>query len=114
MPSLEGQLDVQELHRDLQRKYRNVGKKVETIWTKFTKKQRETAMLESIGDGIALRYSSDRRLGDLYRFIPEYNLQDMTTAPGHFLSIFTFRASTSLHSQLYEGANGGPGDRAIL
>ena len=44
----------------------------------------------------------------------EYNLQDMTTAPRYFLSIFKSRVSTPLDRQLYEGVNGGPGDREMM
>jgi hypothetical protein len=108
-----GPLDVQELYRDLGRKYRNIGSKVETIWRNFTPKQREIAMRESTGDGIVLKHSRDPGLGGLAHYIPEYNLRDMTSKPEHFLDIFKFRAVTPLAHQLYEGANGGPGDREM-
>ncbi|KAK4914046.1 hypothetical protein LTR49_017662 [Elasticomyces elasticus] len=36
--------NIPELQRDLQRKYRNVGSKVQGLWRRFTLKQRETAM----------------------------------------------------------------------
>lgn len=110
---LEGALDVQELYRDLGRKYRNIGSKVDTIWRNFTPKQREIAMRESTGDGIVLRHSRDPGLGGLAHYIPEYNLRDMTSKPKHFLDIFKFRALTPLTHQLYEGVNGGPGDREM-
>lgn len=109
-----GPLDVQELHRDLARKHRNVSSKVDAIWSKLSPKQREKAMRESIGDGEALRHSHDRRLVNLCECIPEYNLRDMTTKPENFLNIFEFRALTPLYSQLYEGANGGLGDRELM
>jgi hypothetical protein len=109
----EGELDVQELCRDLGRKYRNIGSKVDTIWRNFTPKQREKAMRESTGDGIVLRHSRDPGLGGLANYIPEYNLRDMTSKPEHFLDIFKFRALTPLTHQLYEGVNGGPGDREM-
>lgn len=110
---LEGVLDVQELYRDLERKYRNIGSKVDTIWRNFTPKQREIAMRESTGDGIVLRHSRDPGLGGLARYIPEYNLRDMKSKPEHFLDIFKFRALTPLIHQLYQGVNGGPGDREM-
>jgi hypothetical protein len=112
-PQQDGQT-VQELHRDLARKYRNVGSKVDAIWRKFTSKQRETAMRRSIWGGKVLKHSHDRSLGVLYVYIPEYNLRDMTSKPEHFLNIFQSRASTSLYDQLYEGVNGGPGDREVM
>lgn len=112
---IDGQLDVQELHRDLARKHRNVGGKVDGIWRNFTSKQREKAVRSSIGDGNALEHSRDDRLGVLCEYIPEYNLRDMTSAPEHFLDIFKFRATTeSLYEQLYEGVNGRPGDRELM
>jgi hypothetical protein len=106
--------NVQGLQRDLARKHRNVGSKVVAIWRNFTPKQREKAMRESIGDGMALKHSRDRSLGVLCEYIPEYNLRDMTSKPEHFLNIFEFRASKPLFNQLYEGANGLPGDRELM
>lgn len=108
--------DIPELHRDLARKYRNVGSKVESIWRNFTPKQRETAMRESVGDGIVLRHSRDygQGLGTLCEAIPEYNLRDMTPEPEYYLEMFKFRALTPLFHQLYEGANRMPGDRELL
>lgn len=110
----DGPLNVQELYHDLARKYRNVGTKVDAIWRKFTPKQREEAMRESTGDGKVLRSSRDPGLSGLNRFIPEYNLQDMTSAPEHFLNIFKFRASTPLYDQLYEGVSEGLADRELM
>lgn len=111
---MDGRLDVQELHGDLARKYRNVGSKVDAIWHNFTAKQREKAMRESIGNGQVLKHSRDRSLGVLCQYIPEYNLRDMTSRPEHFLNILKLRASTPLYNQLYEGANGMPGDRELI
>lgn len=110
---MEGQ-NVQELHRDLARKHRNVSSKVDAIWRSFTPKQREEAMRESTGDGVVLKHSQDRSLGVLCDYIPEYNLRDMTSKPQHFLDIFKFRALTPLYNQLYEGVNGGLGDRELM
>ena len=114
MSIADGPLDVQELYHDLGRKHRNVGTKVDAIWRKFTPQQRAKAMKELTGDGKVLKHSRDRRLDDLYMYIPEYNLEDMTSNPEHFLNIFKFRATTPLHVQLYESANGGPGDRQLM
>lgn len=38
MLEAEGDMNIPQLHRDLQRKYRNVGSKVEVIWREFTPK----------------------------------------------------------------------------
>ncbi|GAB7328234.1 hypothetical protein MBLNU13_g00252t1 [Cladosporium sp. NU13] len=110
----DGPLDVQELYHDLGRKHRNVGTKVDAIWRNFTPQQRAKAMKGSTGDGKVLNNSRDRKLGVLYKYIPEYNLQDMTSKPEHFLNIFKFRASTPLYHQLYEGASEGLADREVM
>lgn len=111
---MDGELDVQELHRDLARKHRNVGSKVGTIWRDFTPKQREKAMRESVGDGEVLKYSRDRSLGVLCDYIPEYNLRDTASNPDHFLNIWKFRAEEDLATQLYEGPAGLSGDREMI
>ncbi|KAK4893757.1 hypothetical protein LTR27_008005 [Elasticomyces elasticus] len=82
----EEDLNIPELQRDLQRKYRDVGGKVQNLWRNFTPKQRETAMRETVGDKKVLKSSRD---------------------PG-------FRVETDLHHQQLEGVNGGPGDREII
>jgi hypothetical protein len=112
----DGALDPQELHHDLARKYPNVGSKVDTIWRNFTPKQREKAMKETTGDGQVLEHSRDRSrgMGVFCDYIPEYNAQDIRSTPEHFLDIFKFRALTPLQNQLYEGVNGGLGDRELL
>jgi hypothetical protein len=107
-------MNVQELHRGLACKHRNVGSKVDAIWRNFTRKQREEAMRESTGDGEVLMHRHDRGLDGLADLIPEYNLRDMTSTPEHFLENFKFRATTPLLTQLYEGANGEPGDREMM
>lgn len=114
MSKVDGALDPRELHHDLARKHRNVGSKVETIWRNFTPKQREQVVTETNGYGKVLKHRHDRSMGDTYHYIPEYNLRDMGSAPEHFLDMFKFRALTPLQNQLYEGVNGGPGDRDIL
>jgi hypothetical protein len=80
MSTPDGPLDVQELYHDLGCKHRNVGTKVEAIWRSFAPEQRTKAMKESNGDGKVLKHSRDRRLGPLCKYIPEYNLQDMTSS----------------------------------
>lgn len=77
---MDGGPDVQELHGDLARKFRTVSTKVDSIWRRFTPDQRGQAMKESTGDGVVLKHSNDRTLGDLCDYIPEYNLRDMINA----------------------------------
>lgn len=106
-------MDISELQKDLLRKYRNVGSKVDKIWRAFTPQQRETCMRESTGDGQVLRHSADPGLGGLKFSIPEWNLKDITSDPGHFMTHFKFRATELLEKQLYEGVRGMPGDRLV-
>lgn len=110
----EEDVDIQELHKDLGRKYRNIGSKVDKIWRAFTPKQRETCLRESTGDGQVLRHSRDPGVRGTREFIPEYNLKDMTSSADHFMTIFKFRATEVLQNQLFQGVNGMPGDREVV
>lgn len=110
----EGEANIPELQRDLQRKYRNVGGKIETIWRTFHPKQREKAMRETVGDGKVLRNSRDPGLGGLKQFLPDWNLEDITSTPDFFLDRLKFRVEKDLHFQHFEGVNGEQGDREIV
>jgi len=107
-------MNILELQRDLQRKYKNVGSKVEAIWRQFTPKQRETAMRETVGDGKVLRNSRDPGLGRLNEIIPEWNLEDITSSAEFFLERLKFRVEADLQLQHFEGVNGGPGDQEVI
>jgi hypothetical protein len=111
---LEADMNIPELQKDLQRKYRNVGSKIKEIWRDFTPKQRAKAMRETVGDGNVLKHSRDPSLGNLYMVLPDWNLKDITSNPDFFLQRLEFRVETSLHQQLYEGFNGEPGDRQVV
>ncbi|KAK0918531.1 hypothetical protein LTR91_013228 [Friedmanniomyces endolithicus] len=111
---VDGTVSIPALHRDLARKYRNVGSKVEDIWRAFSPRQREEALQESTGDGEVLKHSRDPGLAGLRCFIPEYNIRDMTTTPEHFLDIFQYRSTAPLVKQFCVGVNDGPGDRETI
>ncbi|KAK0844695.1 hypothetical protein LTR02_003625 [Friedmanniomyces endolithicus] len=111
---VDGSVSIPALHRDLARKYRNVGSKVEDIWRAFSPRQREEALRESTGDGEVLKHSRDPGLDGLRCLIPEYNLKDMTTTPEHFLEIFQYRSTAPLGKQFCVGVNDGPGDRETI
>ncbi|KAI7458602.1 hypothetical protein KC367_g9094 [Hortaea werneckii] len=87
---MEGDMNIPELQRDLQRKYKNVGRDIETMWRAFSPKQRETAMRETVGDGKVLRNSRDPGLGGLNGFLSDWNLEDMTSTPNFFLDRLKF------------------------
>jgi hypothetical protein len=107
-------IDVRELHQDLERKYRNVGTKLEGIWRKFTPEQREQAIKESFPHGDALKHSRDQKPDNHERLMPDFNLRDMTPEPEYFLNVLKFRASTPLYNQIFEGTNQFPGDREAM
>ncbi|KAI7490427.1 hypothetical protein KC351_g647 [Hortaea werneckii] len=113
MLGMEGDMNIPELQRDLQRKYKNVGREIESMWRAFSPKQRETAMRETVGDGKVLRNSRDPGLGGLNGFLSDWNLEDMTSTPNFFLDRLKFRVDNDLHRQLFEGPNGTPGDRQL-
>ncbi|KAI6902830.1 hypothetical protein KC318_g7261 [Hortaea werneckii] len=98
---MEGDMNIPELQRDLQRKYKNVGSEIEAMWRAFSPKQREKAMRETVGDGKVLRNSRDPGLGVLNGFLSDWNLEDMTSTPNFFLDRLKFRVENDLHRQLF-------------
>lgn len=114
MIEVEGEMNIPELQKDLGRKYRNVGERVEKLWRNFTPEQREKAMRETVGDGKVLKNSRDPGMGGLRRYLPDWNLDDITSTPEFFLDRLKFRVETNLEQQHFEGVNGGPGDREII
>lgn len=110
----EGEMNIPELHRDLRRKYRNVGSKAEKLWRESTAAQRGKAMRETVGDGKVLRNSRDRDLGNLRAFLPDWNLEDITSTPDFFLDRLRFRVEADLQRQLFDDVHGGPGDREVV
>ncbi|KXS94242.1 hypothetical protein AC578_10103 [Pseudocercospora eumusae] len=114
MFQLEEGVNIPELQQDLRRKYRNVGGRVQDIWRNFTPKQRAAAMRETVGDGRLLRNSRDPGLAGLKRFLPDWNLEDITSTPDFFLDRLQFRVETDLHHQHFEGVHGAPGDRQVI
>lgn len=94
---------VLELHRDLQRKYRLHGSKVETLWRSFDQGQRTRAMEAGAVPGSLLKHRDDASLGVVCKLAPEWNLRDVTE-PGsdYFLRLLRYRATTTLLDQ-YRG-----------
>lgn len=110
----EEEMHIPDLHRDLQRKYRNVGGKVEQIWRAFTIKQREEAMREVVGGGHVLKTKDDPSLDGLKDATPDWNLEDITSTADFFLHRLKFRVEADLHRQIFEGVNRNPGDREVI
>ncbi|OAL51569.1 hypothetical protein IQ07DRAFT_642510 [Pyrenochaeta sp. DS3sAY3a] len=106
---------VRDLHRDLARKYQRHGPRIIQMWTSLSQVQREKSVRAcSVEDGV-LPHSQDTRLGDIYKFVPEWNIQDLTApSPDHFLDMLKYRATNTLTNQYMFGVNDGPGDYAII
>ncbi|KAI3575581.1 hypothetical protein IWW34DRAFT_703859 [Fusarium oxysporum f. sp. albedinis] len=106
---------IRELHGDLQRKWNAHGPKVETAWRSFNKAQRAKCMKAGSADGVVLKHSSDVSLGNVYKFIPEWNLADITEPNSDFLlNILKHRATKALFEQYAEGVSGTLGDRHLI
>ncbi|KAF5608304.1 hypothetical protein FPANT_520 [Fusarium pseudoanthophilum] len=106
---------IRELHDDLQRKWKAHGPKVETAWRSFNKAQRAKCMKAGSADGVVLKHSSDVSLGNVYKFIPEWNLADITAPNSDFLlDILKHRATKTLFEQYAEGVSGTLGDRHLI
>jgi len=106
---------VQELHADLNRKYRTHSDRIETMWRTFNKAQRERCVKAGARDGAVLAHPLDRSLGDVCKFIPEWNLRDLTEPGSDFLlDHLKHRSTTSLCDQYRQGLADGPGDREVI
>ncbi|KAF7539231.1 hypothetical protein G7054_g2345 [Neopestalotiopsis clavispora] len=98
-----------ELQHDLERKWRQHGIRLKEFWRSFDQAQRAKAMKAGIVGGL-LKHSEDRSQGNVYKFVPEYNLKDVT-GPGDFLlEMLEYRATTTLGEQFCSGFSGRPGD----
>ena len=106
---------IKELQRDLAKKYRIHGARIEEIWRSFDKGQRARAVKAGAAEGAVLKEPGDRLLGNVYKIMPETNLRDITE-PGsdYLLDILKYRATKSLCEQYREGANNAPGDHAVI
>ncbi|KAI0154705.1 hypothetical protein GGR57DRAFT_109009 [Xylariaceae sp. FL1272] len=101
---------VKDLHRDLARKWCVHGDRIQELWHSFGPGLRAKAMKAGAAEGSLLKHSRDASLGEVYKFLPEYNLTDVT-APGDFLlDMLKHRATASLEQQYIDGFNGRPGD----
>ncbi|OTA65726.1 hypothetical protein K449DRAFT_403217 [Hypoxylon sp. EC38] len=102
---------LKELHRDLCRKYNLHGSKVQQIWRTLSQDQRSRAMKAGSAEGLVLEHAFDLSLGNVCRFIPEWNLREISApSSDFFLDLLSHRATTSLAEQYIDGFNGRPGD----
>ncbi|KNG88764.1 hypothetical protein ANOM_002815 [Aspergillus nomiae NRRL 13137] len=106
---------LKELQRDLARKYRLHGPKIEEIWHSLGKGQRERVSRAGAAEGQMLKSPIDRSLGNVYKFIPDWNLRDISNPDSDYLlDCLKHRATKSLCEQYIEGVHGGPGDFEVI
>lgn len=105
---------VRELHRDLARKYRQHVPQVEQMWQSFNQEQRKKIMRSGTNKGAVLEHAEDTRLENVYKFIPEWNIRDITSSPDFLLQLLKHRATTPLQDQYTNGLDGRPGDYAHI
>ncbi|KAM0425643.1 hypothetical protein ACHAPT_009175 [Fusarium lateritium] len=106
---------VKDLHQDLARKWRVHGTKVEAVWRSLNKAERTRCLKAGAAEGVVLKHPLDASMGVVYKYIPEWNLRDITEPGSDFLlDLLKHRATTSLLQQYFEGVNGGPGDRGHI
>lgn len=106
---------VKDLHRDLARKFRRHGSRIEQMWRSLGQEQREKIIRDGSHDGLVLKDPLDTSLGNVYKLTPEWNIRDITPPSSDFLlDILKHRATTPLHAQYTSGVNGGPGDHAHI
>jgi hypothetical protein len=106
---------IRELHGDLKCKWKAHGPKVETAWRSFDKSQRAKCMKAGAMEGQVLKHSRDASLGNVCKFIPEWNLKDITDPESNLLlDILKHRATKSLCEQYWIGHNGTAGDLDLI
>ena len=106
---------VKELYRDLANKYRQHGPRIEQMWRSLSQEQRKKIMQAGSRDGVVLKHAEDTSLENVYKFIPEWNLRDITTPSSEFfLDMLKHRATSPLQAQYTTGFNGRPGDHAHI
>jgi hypothetical protein len=91
---------IKDLHRDLARKFQRHGSQLEQMWRSLGQKKREEVLRAGARNGVVLKDSTDISMGNVYKFIPEWNLRDITAPSSDFLlDMIKHRATTPLQSQ---------------
>ncbi|KAI0453338.1 hypothetical protein F5B21DRAFT_525895 [Xylaria acuta] len=90
------------------------GPRLKQLWRGMGQARRERAM-KSITHEYIPRNSQDLSTETMYRFVPEWNLTDITTAGSDFfLDILEHRATKSLNTQYCFGFGHGRGGSAFI
>src|ERR1700743_3654383 len=99
---------VQELARDLARKYQIHRPKIEEIWSSLNAEQRANTLKAGAAQGRVLKDPADQSMGNVYTIIPEINLRDIAESGSDFLlDLLKHRATKSLIEKYCEGMNRG-------
>ena len=106
---------LKQLHLNLLRKYQLHAAKIREIWPTFDRARRAEALKAGSARGKLLKHSKDAPLGNVYKMLPEWSLQDWTE-PGSncLLEILEHRATKSLHDQYLTGPHGRAGDAGVI
>jgi len=111
--TLEG--TVKELHKDLVRKYKRHHHTVGRYWRSFGIGQRIKYMKAGARNGEVLKHPMGISMGNVCKFIPEWNLRDITKPRSDaLLDLLDHRTSKDLCDQYFSGVNDGPGDRELI
>lgn len=105
---------VRDIHKDLVRKYKRHSETIESIWRSMGRRERSQCMKDTAKDGKVPRHPSDPSMGNVSKFIPEWNLRDVTNDPEYLIKLLHFRGTTSLVDQYMAGLNDTPGDHGYI
>jgi hypothetical protein len=106
---------LRDLHNDLIHKYKQHGSAVTSFWRAFDSRQRARCLKAGAAEGAILRHRNDPALGNVCKFMPEWNLRDLTeSSSDSLLDILKYRATHSLGEQYLQGVDAGPGDYAVI
>ncbi|KAJ1325944.1 hypothetical protein MN608_09145 [Microdochium nivale] len=104
-----------EIHQDLARKWKLHGARIEKIWRSMDQKTRLEAIKAGAADGVVLKNPSDTSLGNVHKFIPEWNTQEVAAAGSDFLlDMLRYRGTTTLEEQYHSNFDEKPGDYELI
>ncbi|KAK1143578.1 hypothetical protein N8T08_006188 [Aspergillus melleus] len=102
---------IQELHRDLSRKWKLYEKEIRETWRQCDKLEREGVLIGKRAGGLVLDSYDDESRGEIGFLIPEWNLQDLAEPDSDLLlDLIKHRATNWLSDQYLMGPNGELGD----
>lgn len=101
--------EVKTLHRNLGRKYKRHGSRVEQMWRSLNQVQRAKVLRKGFLQ--IPKSPTDSSHGNVNKLIPEWNLRDITDPSSDILlNMLKHRSTTSLQDQYKFEVNGGSGD----